>query len=257
MHQLHRHERSLDRRIGDGLLCGRLPLALRRPLPLGRRQTLPGSDPAHLRMGHGALPHGHSAGRRELFDRRQHERTFAHHRRDDLRRPRGAGRPGRTDGLRLAHLHHAATRQNRPRGDRSDRRAGQHLRLRLERRIVLDRRSRGGMDHGADRQGQQARHRRHQHAQGHRLGSAPHSRRLRVGPCQPVAHHDLPARRPRELPLRARCHRLRPRDGLLRRRRRRLQLLRRLRPGRLRHGARLRRPRVGLLPHRGRRHGRL
>ena len=46
--------------------------------------------------------------------------------------------------------------------------------------------------------------------QGHRLGSSPHSRRIRFGTRQPVAHHDFPARRSRELPLRSRRDLLRP-----------------------------------------------
>ena len=65
------------------------------------------------------------------------------------------GRPelDRTDRLRFADLHHAPACEDGPRGHRHDRRAGQHLRLCVERRIVLDRRPRRSVDHGADRQG--------------------------------------------------------------------------------------------------------
>lgn len=44
----------------------------------------------------------------------------------------------------------------------------------------------------------------------HRLGGTPHPRRICLGPCQPGAHHHLPARRPRELPLCSRRHLVRP-----------------------------------------------
>ena len=245
-------------------LCRRFARALRRPVPHPRREIQGRGHAARLRVGHGTLPDGHPAGGRNLFDRRQHERTFAHHRRNDLRRPPGAGGLDRTDRLRVADLHHAPARQDRPRGDPHDRRAGEHLRICLERRVVLDRRPRRGVDHGADRQG----------LQGRRQGAATPAKGIgcgwpaasptamsrrtptrRVSPSkddglypgarQPGAYHDLPEGRPRELPLFARRGGVRPRDGLLRRHGRGFQFLRSLRPGRFRRAARLQRPASG------------
>lgn len=68
----------------------------------------------------------------------------------------GREEPGRSDGshrLRLAHLHHPATRQDCPRSDPDHRGSGQHLRLRFERRILLDRRPERSLIMEPDRQG--------------------------------------------------------------------------------------------------------
>ena len=113
LYQFHRNQRGIDRRLGHGLLCRRFARALRRPVPHPRREIQGRGHAARLRVGHGTLPDGHPAGGRNLFDRRQHERTFAHHRRNDLRRPPGAGGLDRTDRLRVADLHHLAACQNR------------------------------------------------------------------------------------------------------------------------------------------------
>ena len=257
LYQFHRNQRGIDRRLGHGLLCRRFARALRRPIPHPRREIQGRGHAARLRVGHGTLPDGHPPGGADLVDRRQHERAFAHHRRNDLRRPPGTGGLDRADRLRVADLHHAPARQDRPRGDPHDRRAGEHLRICLERRVVLDRRPRRGVDHGADRQGLQGRRQGRQRPQGHRMGSPPHPRRLCLGARQPGAYHDLPEGRPRELPLFARRGGVRPRDGLLRRHGRGFQFLRSLRPGRFRRAARLRGPRVGILPHGGRRNGQI
>ena len=53
--------------------------------------------------------------RETVLDGGQHERTFAHHRRDDIRRPAGTGRLDRTDRLRFADLHHAPACEDGPR----------------------------------------------------------------------------------------------------------------------------------------------
>ena len=166
-----------------------------------RRQAQVRGDAARLRMGHGPLPDGHPAGQRDLVDHRQHERAFAHHRRNDLRRPSRTGGLDGPHGLRIADIHYVAAGQDRPRGHRRDRRAGRHLRLCVERRVVLDRRPERGVDHGADRQGLQARQKGPEHPQRHRLGGTPHSRRLCLGPRQPGPYHHLPEGRSRELPL--------------------------------------------------------
>mgnify|MGYP006962731512 CR=1 FL=1 len=255
LHQFHRHQGRLDRRFGDGLLRRRLARTVRRAVPHTRRKPQGRHHDARLRMGHGTLSDRHSPAARDLLDGGQHERTFAHHRRDDIRRPAGTGRLDRTDRLRFADLHHAPACEDGPRGHRHDRRAGQHLRLCVERRIILDRRPRRSVDHGADRQGIQGRRQGRQRQQGHRMGRTPHSRRICFGARQSGAHHDLPEERPRKLPLRARRRFVRPRNGVLRRPRCGFQLLRRICAARLRRPARLRSPRVDLLPHGGRRYG--
>ena len=68
---------------------------------------------------------GHPAGGRNLFHRRQHERAFAHHRRNDLRRPPGTGRTrqGCIDYGSLIYIT-LQRAKHRPRGDPHDRRAG-------------------------------------------------------------------------------------------------------------------------------------
>ena len=113
------------------------------------------------------------------------------------------------------------------------------------------------MDHGGDRQGFRTGRQGWQRPQGNRVGGAPHSRRLCVGPCQSGAHHDLPARRSRQLPLFARRDLVRPRDGVLRGTGCGVQFLRRLCAGRFLGTACLRSPRVEFFPPRGRRNGRL
>ena len=208
-------------------------------------------------MGHGPLSDRHTAGGGDVVDDRQHERTLARHSRNDLRRTPGTGRPDGPHGLRLADIHYAATGQDGARSDRRHRRTGRHLRLRVVGRIVLDSRPGRSVDHGTDRQGLRGRRPRRQRPQRNRVGGAPHTGRLCIGPRQPSPHHDLSERRPGKLPLCPGRRRLRPRNGLLRRPGRNLQLLGRLRPGRLRSAARLRSPRMGLFPDGGRRDGRL
>lgn len=62
---------------------------------------------------------------------------------------------GRIDYGSLIYITRNAPRL--PRSDPDHRGSGQHLRLRFERRILLDRRPERSLDHGADRQGLRAR----------------------------------------------------------------------------------------------------
>ena len=69
---------------------------------------------------------------------------------------------------------------------------GQYVRLRLQRRIVLDSGQGRGVDFRDDRQGEQNRG-GSERQQRHRLGSPPYPRRLHLCACQPGPHHAVPA----------------------------------------------------------------
>ena len=194
--------------------------ALRRPLQhLRRAANKPGSDAARSTTGTRAatwrdIPQAGDKLYATIGNMNEHSLIIAE---IDLRRPRGAGR---LDGSASITARSSTSPCNAPR--LPARRSGSSSSWPTPTATLrAANRSRSPIPNEAwimeligkgcelDAAGQQ-------HPQGHRLGSSPHSRRIRVGTRQPVAHHDLPARRPRELPLRARRHRLRPRDGLLR-----------------------------------------
>ena len=141
---------------------------------------------------------------------RQHERTFAHHRRiDHGRREELVDSTGRIDYGSLIYitLQRAKT-------------AREAIRIIVDLANTYGYASSGESFSIADRneawimeligKGCELDAEGRQHPQGHRLGSPPHSRRIRFSPRQPVAHHDFPARRSRELPLRSRRDLLRP-----------------------------------------------